>query len=148
MRPHSPDPHGCVTLQGVNSCFLLVFACCLAGRAAPACSLGKPFQINICGTLMIFISWQQPIGVLPDTIADMAQPATGQANTAMESAEAGGGDADSYEIPIWSYTYRSPHRNPVQASARQVLCTDGMGPLKFLTYYVRHLKYMKAKNYW
>ena len=48
---------------------------------------------------MIFISWQQPIGVLPDTIADMAQPATGQANTAMESAEAGGGDADSYEYP-------------------------------------------------
>ena len=42
----------------------------------------------------MYTLWQQPVKLLPDTSADMAQPATGQADTLQASAEAGGGSSN------------------------------------------------------
>ena len=47
----------------------------------------------------MYTLWQQPVKLLPDTSADMAQPATGQADTLQASAEAGRGNSNVIKNP-------------------------------------------------
>ena len=47
----------------------------------------------------MYTLWQQPVRLLPDTSADMAQPATGQADTLQASAEANSGKSDVVRTP-------------------------------------------------